>query len=384
MEPQNTKMKDNEQKERDILTQKRIEARIAMENEESRIRRETEEKILEEKANIDKSIEEKERAKKDAEEKLNKEKNDAERKEAEEKNRSSQKFKKELEKIKSVGTQITPIRTFKVDMDTLIKEQSISTARMIMEEESRKKALGDNIPPSRGQKLVITILSMLLIVSGLGLGTYLFITKESIDDTTAETTQPIVIKSLIFSDTRKDFSLANKDKEQVITEISKEIINANLIPGQVLNLSIKNGVNEAKAQEFLRLISRTIPDDLTRSLRSQFMIGKSSTPEGYTGGFIILLTDSYKRAFDGMLKWENGSFVKDIYKMVSGSEPNEILQEKAFEDLIYNNQDTRVLKDENGKIILLYAFLNNTTIAISSELNSFGEILNRFRDVPIQ
>jgi hypothetical protein len=60
--------------------------------------------------------------------------------------------------------------------------------------------------------------------------------------------------------------------------------------------------------------------------------------------------------------------------MVTSTPP--VLAE-TFSDTILHNKDARVVKDENGKIIFLYSFINSETIVITTNETTLREITTR-------
>ena len=77
-----------------------------------------------------------------------------------------------------------------------------------------------------------------------------------------------------------------------------------------------------------------------------------------------------------MLKWEK-DMVSDVGKLF-GISVNASSTPQTFVDQERRNKDLRVLKDENGKVILLYSFIDNNTLLITKNENVFGAVLSKF------
>jgi hypothetical protein len=98
---------------------------------------------------------------------------------------------------------------------------------------------------------------------------------------------------------------------------------------------------------------------------------------------LVIPIQSYDRALEGMLAWENSinlelsplyTFVPMDITNASGTP-----EKNVFKDLVVNNFDTRVLRDEKGEIRLLYAFPTRNLLIITERPNSFIEALARLR-----
>ena len=67
------------------------------------------------------------------------------------------------------------------------------------------------------------------------------------------------------------------------------------------------------------------------------------------------------------------SQIFNIGNMTLVAEPD-----RPFEDRIIRNKDVRVMKDSAGNIVLLYGFLDQKNLVITTNEQTFQEILNRF------
>ncbi|HBM45526.1 MAG: hypothetical protein UT05_C0010G0043 [Parcubacteria group bacterium GW2011_GWF2_38_76] len=370
------------------ISLKRYAARIAMEGEAERVRREAEEKIAKDKELVEETAKQKELDKKAAEERAMKDKREEEEREKRSAIKASTEIKSEIEKIKSVGAQVGSLRTLKRDMDQMILDQSISLARIAMEEDARKRKSSDTRGREGIKNWAMIIASIVFITFGIGVGGYLYFnyyreqaTVEKPADLIKKTKVPIVVES------QKELSLSGMSSEKTISEIKNSILESSVTAGSIQKIILTkrtptDEVIEITSQDFFSAIKSSISSETIRSLNSEMLFGVLNTITGAKSGIMVFMTESYQNSFAGMLKWEKGSMVKDIYEIIKSVPANDYLITKNFEDLILNNQDTRVLKNENGEIVLVYGFLNGRELIIAGNTNVFNEIVNRLINSP--
>ena len=55
----------------------------------------------------------------------------------------------------------------------------------------------------------------------------------------------------------------------------------------------------------------------------------------------------------------------------------------SFTDQVIGNHDARVLLDQSGQPVLLWAFLDRQTIVITTNQYTLGEIISRLKTAPV-
>jgi hypothetical protein len=160
-------------------------------------------------------------------------------------------------------------------------------------------------------------------------------------------------------------------------------------------------LTQLPVQTVLGAIAPNAPDTLRRAVEnSPYLIGVHS----YEGNqaFLILHTDSYERAFAGMLGWE-GRLADDLSPLftrvvsthvnqapinatasttiASSTEP--VFESKAFKDAIVENHDARVVQNSYGDTFLLWTFIDRNTLVITTNEVTLREILNRIHTTAI-
>jgi len=259
-------------------------------------------------------------------------------------------------------------------------------ARVLMEEEKRKREKGNTETTDSRKRFVVLSLSMLLISSGLAFGAYVFFESQKEDiNGTISVSVPKIAESLIFSEKRNELILLKPSREEIFSAVRDAVNEISGDLGKITDIQLFKDQEKQfiSIREFFQSIGSGAPDELTRSLGSRFMLGAVSSFSGKSSGFLVLRSLSYQNTLAGMLKWERGSMTKDIYEILSGFQSTVELQESFFEDRIVENQDVRILKNSNGEIVLIYGFFDSETILISSDQDCFVEVLKRLREKPI-
>lgn len=153
---------------------------------------------------------------------------------------------------------------------------------------------------------------------------------------------------------------------------------------------------------FLSAMRLRAPDVLTRSVRSESSVGGVGA-SGSSYPFFILRTTSYERSFSGMLAWES-TIAQDLsilypeYQSASiptldptattttslaSSSPattNSARPERAFRDEVVESYDVRVLRDEEGRSLMLYGYRDERTLVIVRDEAAFAAVLTRLID----
>ncbi|MFQ5788614.1 MAG: hypothetical protein ACE5H1_11620, partial [Thermodesulfobacteriota bacterium] len=139
------------------------------------------------------------------------------------------------------------------------------------------------------------------------------------------------------------------------------------------------------ASDFLNTINAHLPASFLRSLKPEFMLGVHM--QSGNNPFLILKTGFYENAFAGMLEWER-EIKEDLAPLFGPADFDLISNENfgtsappstapTFSDFVMKNKDVRILKDNDGEIALLYSFIDKNTIVITTNENTFSEVLTR-------
>jgi len=165
----------------------------------------------------------------------------------------------------------------------------------------------------------------------------------------------------------------------------QNILKEKNVDGSFTEISLKEnilagvGKTDVTAEEFFKSIATNAPSALSRSFTEKWLFGfHSLNTNSFGEPFIIIELESFGNAYDSMLNWESKIF-NDIGPTFMGDEffASTTVNEQ-FEDLIVKSRDTRVLKSISGKIVLLYSFVDSKNLVITTNEETFREIINRY------
>lgn len=316
---------------------------------------------------------------------------------------------------------VRPLQTYQGDIESLVDKKNVSVVTIAAAEADRRgmAKLGDSLAaePSRpwlGKMLMITG-GALFVLFAIGISYYLYIRLQPV---------PIAEQSpapFIFVDSTLTVPVSAEDSRSATMQklvAARDSINLSLgliARLQVVAQSQDGSVQEFAAQDFLPLLARTIPPALLRTLEPQMLLGIHSYDENQA--FMILKADSYETAYSGMLAWEtsmradllplfnrtpavharpsvptgplattSASTTAQTASTTASTTPTQAAPQffvGNFADKIVENRDTRVILNQDGDILLLWTFLDRSTIVITTNDATLREIISRLSQASI-
>jgi len=294
------------------------------------------------------------------------------------------KEKPQLKKPKQRGA--TPaLRTFKEDMERVMKKANTSFVGILAEEQKRRTSTKDV------QKEKVTarnIYKLGAIVSGvfilLGVAVFAFILTYSNDATVPV---PEEIPSHIFVERKQEVDVTDVSRNVFIGRLNSRKDNVTGTLGSIEQLYPINTVLTEEGEEkelvtppeFFNRIDARVPTSFIRALGGDLTLGVHI----FDGNEMLLIADvtSFENALSGMLSWERDMnndlsplFGPSIEIDQSTSTP---FRNLIFTDRVIKNKEVRVLKDAGGGEVLFYSFIDRETLVITTEEQTFIEILSR-------
>ncbi len=291
--------------------------------------------------------------------------------------------------------KVRTIRTYKNDIANAVKKKDVSIARISIREKQikrEKETIKNNTRKNTSKWVFIAVgiltisISVVLLIYKLdktGVLQNIFKKTNIVPNKNINMVRPIV-QSLVPANTEKDINISNRknDAVKIIDEELQKKHPADTIENIYLYNIVSTVINKKTQQkqeivstkDFIRLRKNKMPDILSRSLEKKFMVGIYSTQKGYNIPFLILTTNSYAQTFAGMIEWEQ-NLRSDFYRLFN-IEPV-IKTSNLFQDVIIKGEDTRVLTDNTGKILIIYSFVNKKTILITINKQTFNAILQK-------
>lgn len=228
-------------------------------------------------------------------------------------------------------------------------------------------------------RILVTI-SIIFILAGSATFLFLFILNV-FQKRTEEISQTKL--TLLISDEKKELDLLTYVSAGQITERFSSFTREAFPNDYIVEVSIvrKEGGDTIKAtpESFFGIAAPNIPASLTRAFDQKMFAGIYTFTDKHP--FLIVTVDAFDKAFEGMLSWEKDMY-RDIGSLVQTQKVNSALLPGIplgeFTDMIVQNKDTRVLKNNQGEIILMYSFIDEDILFIVNNERTFKEISNRF------
>jgi hypothetical protein len=309
---------------------------------------------------------------------------------------------------------VRPLQTYQGDIESLVGEKQVSVVSIAAAEAQRRglKPLEAGQAPLNQEgrpwlrKALIILAGIALLAGAGGIGFYIYARSQpvplaqqspapfiSVDDTQTVVLQP--------GDLRSDIMNALAAKKAGVSLSLGLVARIQIARPGPLN---DGTLVEVSAPEFLQTLAPSTPAQLVRTLEPQMLLGIHSFDENQA--FMILKADSYETAYSGMLAWEE-SIRLDLMPLfartpavrplpvpapiiqtgttTASSTPGAVATEAPpapffqgnFIDQIVENHDARVLLNQNGDILLLWTFLDRSTIVITTNEATLREVISR-------
>ncbi len=299
---------------------------------------------------------------------------------------------------KTQEEQIKALRTFESDALEAMRRQRIGTVDIATAEQMRPREpevvaqtiIPEPEPEHEGRNRLLLIISGIVVLSGIiTAGAYLLFRPKALPPA------PVTItgKPVIAIDVYKNIDLTKFTQKDAVDAIVRERDAATLRVNSTEAITFSVRENEIaralSAGEFLSKISPSLPSAFARSLERNFVFGLM----GYDGNqpFVVLRTNSYEIAYDGLLRGEVDFYREAGRAFVEGNGPLPRLStstiaylgtdvdKQVFRDKVVLNIDARVVANQNDKTIFMYAFVDQATIVITTSEKTFAELVNKLR-----
>jgi len=284
------------------------------------------------------------------------------------------------------------IRTYKGDLESAIQSDHISSINIAMAEDEKMRnqimisnSVGASTTSDYSKNKIIIFISTLLIITGvIGVSVVYYFSAPS--------PSPVVkvqeLPALITTEYKDELNIDLIKQGNFILALSSKINDINITVNNLYNTYITLGTGSTRrlvsANEFVTLANFKIPDIIKRTLLPDYMVGMFSY-SGQNLPFIIIKTSYFENAYAGMLEWEKNmeDDMRILFRLEGYNNGGGILAEltpssfRKFEDDVINNKDVRLLRADNGKVILLYGIIDKETIVITVSDPAFKEIITR-------
>jgi len=309
--------------------------------------------------------------------------------------------------IAPVGPE--PLHTYSSDFSDRIDTKSASTFSVLAaEQDSRTRtAPALSVPKKSPVKTIVAVATGILLLALAGGG--IFATYQFVMTMRNTPIASLTVPSIVFADEYRELSGTGYELMTAFASAA----NGALVPGNVLVtyiLTDSNGEDgtvlksPAGGAAFIRALQVPAPDILLRNIAEESTTGVVNAG-GDTKPFFALRVDSYERTYAGILTWEplmqrDLALLYPLYPVepivddtvatstatttVATSTPTPRFTTEApartrFEDAIVANHDVRVLRDTEGRSLILYGYADKRTLLIVRDEAAFEALLARLK-----
>ena len=286
---------------------------------------------------------------------------------------------------------VSPLRTLKDDLQSIVREQKISLVRAVSLEEEKRHGQ-EHLEPeqkeirtkrSRRTLGIIFAAGIFVILGGGALFGVFYVAQQQ-----AAVPAPPQ-SSILFAEQTVTFPLDNQSAQSLKNELSqartKQLGSLGSITRVIPTVAATSTGGSAQAvpatlAQFFSALGMNPPEELLSAIGPQFFFGfhivDTNAPL-----FVIPVT-SYDHAFAGMLAWEPtmDQDLAPVFTSVSPTtEVNGLPVQRTFEDEVLRNYDVRELTDDQDNVVLYYSFPTPDILIIAQSPYSFTEILSRLQ-----
>ncbi len=253
--------------------------------------------------------------------------------------------------------------------------------------EVNNKPISNRNPSHLVRNIFLTIVSLVLISGGLYAAYYLYSLSPVSPIKTTPTpvsSSPNLPAAMITADIQRTLYIDGMNKVSI----------AEAIRGEIAKIQGKNTVTEIvpilssdqlagpdhktitkiPAKIMLNLMGIGLPDILSRSITSDWMLGVYSDTTGQKNVFVVVANDFFQNTFAGMLQWES-SMPESVRPFIGNASTT--INSAHFVDRIVKNRDVREYVTSDKKTQFLYSFVSNDKLVIAENEEALTEAITR-------
>jgi len=258
--------------------------------------------------------------------------------------------------------KIKNLRTYEGDIQEAIQREQTSLTKIALAERERAgrgSSIGGSLEEKKsGSRRLVVIILILAVISGGGIALYFFLSNRQEN---VEAVQAVRPRLLIPMDNEREILLPGPKRATLIDALQKEA-------GSPLSISTMRGlfVKESAlrymdTRRFFRVMEAELPSQLSRTMLETLTLGIHAFDGNHL--FLVFKADSYESAFAGMIAWESDLAQK--FTPLFKGRGLQASEKKPFEDVVIKNKDARMLRDDDGRPLIIYSFLDRETILIT-------------------
>lgn len=272
-----------------------------------------------------------------------------------------------------VGGKNKSVQTFAEDMANVIEsDQGGGLIKKIIHEEEEHEIEKKNLSPESRKNRIFLTASLLFVFAAVVLLAYLIINRKEAG-TVAGTPQ---FAPLIFTDKTAFIEVSELSREKIAEAIWGEISTGAVKEGGALGVYLIENQKIISWSRFLEIIKASLTKDKAALFNDNFLLG--SVNRDTMDLFILLQTKSFTEVFNEMRAWEAKMFY-DLHSFwgIEVNASTNYLLTKNFEDGIIQNKNARILYDDTGNIVMMYVFVDDSSLIITKTEDATAEVMLR-------
>ncbi len=278
------------------------------------------------------------------------------------------------------------VETYTRDMVKAIESDKGGLIKKIIHEEEEHEALKKDLSPKSRKNRLFMFISIIFIFLALAILVFFIFFNKSINVVSVAPQ----FTSIIFIDQTDFKGIDGLTKDQIIENISNQTNNTKVKIGGINGIYLTENKKVVGFKKFITLIKGSLTSDQLGFISDNFLIGAfksgvSSISPDIADPFILLKVRSFTDVFPVMRSWEN-KMLYDLHKFfgVDISPETNHLFTKNFEDSIVANKNARILYDNDGKIVLMYVFINDSSVVVTNSEIATQEVISRLASSQIK
>lgn len=278
------------------------------------------------------------------------------------------------EPSKKVGVGI---RTYSADIAEIMRREKGSIIKIALAEQARQKDVKESKDPTSTRNIIVALIGVAFIVAGIMIFIYAFSQRES--DVAVSPLQSIT-PGIIYTENQTQTDITNITRGSLFG-IIKSSAAANFAENNTMvNIFLTSKQNprfQVSAMAFFDKLDIEIPETLRNSITGEFMLGSYKTDDNGKL-FLILKVKEYTQSFNAMKDWEV-SMVNDLVRLfqIDPSAYTGNIFLAPFRDRVLFNKEMRAVYDEDGRLVLLYTYIDRNTVVVTTDQSIVSEIINR-------
>ncbi len=289
---------------------------------------------------------------------------------------------------------LNPLRTYQYDVKEAIEGKNITLSQMMMSEKQKQR---DNFqkksdvfekqkPPVNFERIFIYGISIILFIIS---GAIVYITQDYVrSNIIASPNDPNswAYSNIIDSEKNIKIETAGESANSITQKIQNVIDKNELSNREILEIILSKNIivndngkdKEIKSRlttrDFFNILGKSSDHPLVRSLGDNFVLGIQKN--SFSDPFIIIQSEDINQTYTELIRWEN-SMTNDLGKIFFRTIGNPAdYRGSNFNDVIINNKDVRVLKNNQNQVVLFYSIVDNKNIIITNNESTFNTLVS--------